>query len=196
MVDGRIESDSPVDLTAQVKGTTITWPVGDISPKITYDVNGFLNHAGMEIFVNSFLTWCRDHHVQGSMEPYGFTTDILEGAGAVDLPFMEVTPGEKDAVPWFDARTGPKKYVASGADLCGRNVIGVEAYAFIHWEIYRATLEELKIASDGFFCAGANQFYNHLYCYTPVREAAPSRVPRISGIIKQPNGPILPPSPG
>ena len=151
------------------------WPVGEISPKIKYDVNDFLNHTGMEIFVNTFLTWCHDHHVQGSMEPYGFTTDILEGAGAVDLPFLEVTPGEKDAVPWFDTRIGPKKYVASGADLYGRNVIGVEAYTFVHWELYRATLEELKIASDGFLCAGANQFYNHLYCYTPEREAAPSR---------------------
>jgi hypothetical protein len=151
------------------------WPVGDISPKIKYDVNEFLHHAGMEIFIETFVNWCHDHHVKSSMEPYGFTTDILQGAGAVDLPFLEVTPGEKDAVPWFDTRIGPKRYAASGANLYGRNIIGVEAYTFVHWEIYRATLEELKIASDGFLCAGANQFYNHLYCYTPEREAAPTR---------------------
>jgi len=166
----------------QYKGYDLTrflpalwWPVGEISPKIKYDVNDFLHHAGMEIFFNAFLGWCHDHHVKGSMEPYGFPTDILQGAGAVDLPFMEITPGEKDAVPWFDTRIGPRRYVASGADLYGRNIIGVEAYTYLHWEIYRATLEELKIASDGFLCAGANQFYNHLYCYTPERIAAPSR---------------------
>ncbi|MCC6487864.1 MAG: hypothetical protein IT364_10225 [Candidatus Hydrogenedentes bacterium] len=151
------------------------WPVGDISPKIKYDVNDFLHHAGMKIFVETFVNWCHDHHVKASMEPYGFTTDTLENTGAVDLPFMEVTPGEKDAVPWFDTRIGPRRYVASGANQYGRNVVGVEAYTFIHWELYRATLEELKIASDGFLCAGANQFYNHLYCYTPEREIAPSR---------------------
>ncbi|MCC6698234.1 MAG: hypothetical protein IT365_21605 [Candidatus Hydrogenedentes bacterium] len=151
------------------------WPVGDISPKITYDVNDFLHHAGMEIFVETFVNWCHEHHVKASMEPYGFTTDTLENTGAVDLPFMEVTPGEKDAVPWFDTRIGPRRYVASGANQYGRNVVGVEAYTFAHWELYRATLEELKIASDGFLCAGANQFYNHLYCYTPEREIAPSR---------------------
>jgi hypothetical protein len=163
------------------------WPVGDLSPKIKYDVNDFLDHAGMEIFFNTFLTWCHDHHVKASMEPYGFTTDILEGTGAVDLPFLEVTPGEKDGVPWFDQRIGARKYVASGADLYGRNIVGVEAYTFVHWEIYRATLEELKIASDGFLCAGANQFYNHLYCYTPEREAAPSRALPWEAVINHTN---------
>lgn len=175
-------SDSLMTEFRQYKGYDLArylpalwWPVGDISPKIRYDVNDFLNHAGLEIFFNAFFDWCHRHNVQGSMEPYGFSTDILQGAGKADIPIMEVTPGEKDAAPWFDTRIGPRRYVASGADLYGRNVIGVEAYTYIHWELFRATLEELKIASDGFFCAGANKFYNHLYSYTPEREAAPSR---------------------
>ncbi|MFA6244039.1 MAG: glycosyl hydrolase, partial [Candidatus Hydrogenedentales bacterium] len=163
------------------------WKVGEISPKVKYDVNDFLAHAGHEIFFNTYLTWCHEHHVKASMEPYGFPTDTLEGAGAADLPFMEITPGEKDAVPWFDTRIGPRRYVASGADLYGRNIVGVEAYTYLHWEIFRATLEELKIASDGFLCAGANQFYNHLYCYTPEREAAPSRVLPWEAVINHTN---------
>ena len=163
------------------------WPVDEISAKIRYDVNDFLHHCAMEIFFQTFVDWCHRHNVRASMEPYGFTNDILEGAGRVDLPFMEITPGEKDAVPWFDTRIGPKRYVASGADLYGKNIIGVEAYTFIHWEIFRATLAELKIASDGFLCAGANKFYNHLYQYTPERQAAPSRTLPWEAVINHTN---------
>ncbi len=153
----------------------VWWDMGEVSVKIRYEVNEFLHNFALKVFFQSFLDWCHSHHVKASMEPYGFTNDILQGAGLVDLPFMEVTPGEKDAVPWFDNRIGPRKYVASGSHLYGRNTIGVEAYTYTHWEIYRATLEELKIASDGFLCAGANKFYNHLYGYTPERDAAVSR---------------------
>ena len=46
---------------------------------------------------------------------------------------------------WFDTRIGPKKYVASGAHIYGREIVSVEAYTFIHWERYRETLEQLKI---------------------------------------------------
>ena len=153
----------------------IWWEVDNISAKIRYDVNEFLHHVGLETYFNTFLQWCEVHGVKGSMEPYGFTTDILQGAGLAHLPFNEVTPGEKDAVPWFDTRIGPKKYVTSGAHLYGRNVVGVEAYTYIHWELYRATLEELKIASDGFLRSGANKFYNHGYSYSPERDVTPSR---------------------
>ena len=151
------------------------WESAGLSPKIKYDVNEFLHQMGVEIYFKTFLDWCRAHNVKGSMEPYGFTVDNIQGAGLADLPFMEITPGEKDAVPWFDNRIGPAKYVASGAHLYGRKVIGVEAYTYLHWEIFRATLEELKIASDGFLRFGATKFYNHLYQYTPEREPAPSR---------------------
>jgi len=175
-------SDSLMAEFRRAKGYDLTeylpavwWEVGEISAKIRYDVNEFLHNFGLEVFFRSFLDWCHDHGVKASMEPYGFTNDILQGAGLVDLPFLEITPGEKDAVPWFDNRIGPREYVASGAHLYGRNIIGVEAYTFIHWEIYRATLEELKIASDGFLCAGANKFYNHLYGYNPERDAVLSR---------------------
>ncbi len=78
-------------------------------------------------------------------------------------------------MPWFDTRIGPKKYIASGAHLYVRNVVAVEAYTYIHWELYRATLEELKIASDGFFRSGANRFINHGYSYSPERDVTPSR---------------------
>jgi len=153
----------------------IWWDVDDISPRIRYDVNEFLHHVGLEAFFRTFLDWCEANGVRGRIQPYGFTTDILQCAGMTHLPEMEITAGEKDAVPWFDTRIGPKKYVASGAHLYGRNIVTVEAYTFIHWKPYRATLEELKIASDIFLHSGANKFYNHGYICSPERDIAPSR---------------------
>ena len=165
----------------------IWWEMSDISPKIRYDVNEFLNETGLETHFKTFLDWCTAHGVKGSMEPIGYPMDILKGAGMAHLPMNEVTPGEKDGVPWFDTRINVKKYVTSGAHIYDRNVVGVEAYTYIHWERYRTTLEELKIASDGFLRSGANKFYNHGYSYSPEREPTPSRSIPFAARISHPN---------
>jgi len=151
------------------------WEVGEISPKIRYDVNAFLHEIGIDSFFGTFSSWCERNHVKSRVQPYGFVTDILEGAGKSHIPEMEITAGEKDAVPWFDTRIGPREYTASGAHLYGRNVVSVEAYTYLHWEQARDTLEELKIASDIFLRSGANKFYNHGFTGTPEREFVPSR---------------------
>lgn len=145
------------------------WDMDDLSPKVRYDVNEFLHEQGMKAFFDTFLDWCKAHNVRGRIQPYGFVTDNIEGAGRADLPEMEITPGEKDAVPWYDTRIGPREYVASGAHLYGRNVVTTEAFTFLHHEPYRETLEELKIATDGFLRAGANKFYNHGFIASPER---------------------------
>lgn len=165
----------------------IWWEIDDISPKIRYDVNHFLHHQGLEAFFKTFLGWCEAHGVKGRIQAYGFTTDNLEASGVTHIPEMEITAGEKDAVPWFDTRIGPKKYVASGAHLYGRNVISVEAYTFMHWELYRSTLEELKIASDNYLRAGATKFYNHGYNYSPEKDIAVSRSIGFAARISHPN---------
>jgi glycosyl hydrolase family 106( putative alpha-L-rhamnosidase) len=165
----------------------VWWEVDELSPKIRYDVNQFLHDTGREAFFDTFLDWCQKHGVKGRIQPYGFTTDILQGAGMAHLPEMEVTAGEKDAVPWFDTRIGPKKYVASGAHLYGRNMVTVEAYTYLHWEPFRATLEELKIASDVYLRCGANKFYNHGYTSSLERDPAPSRRFGAEMLISPPN---------
>ncbi len=165
----------------------IWWQVGEISPKIRYDVNEFLHHQGLKAFFKTFLAWCHDHGIKGRIQPYGFTTDNIEAAGLTDIPEMEITPGEKDQHPWFDTRIGPKKYVASGAHIYGRPVVSLEAYTYIHWERYRATLEELKIASDGFLRCGATKFYNAGYSLTPEREVAPTRTIPFAPVISHQN---------
>lgn len=153
----------------------VWWEVDSISPKIRCDVNHFLHQIGLEAFFEPFLNWCETHGVQGRIQPYGFPTDILQGAGMTSIPEMEITAGEKDAVPWFDTRIGPKKYVASGAHLYGRKIVSTEAYTYLHWDPYRETMEELKIAGDNYFRSGCNLIYNHGYIGTPERDIAPSR---------------------
>lgn len=147
----------------------------DVSLKIRYDVNEFLNQVGLDAFFNTFLGWCHQNGLHGRIQPYGFVTDILQGAGMTDIPEMEITAGEKDAVPWFDTRIGPRTYVPSGAHLYGRNTASVEAYTFQHWEPGRSTLEELKLSSDIFLRSGANKFYNSGFTGTPERDFVPSR---------------------
>jgi hypothetical protein len=151
------------------------WEVGEVSSRIRYDVNEFLHQVGMESFFGTFVGWCERNQVRARIQPYGFVTDILEGAGKAQIPEMEITAGEKDAVPWFDTRVGLRTYTASGAHLYGRAVVSVEAYTFMHWEQGRDTLEEHKIASDVYLRAGANKFYNHGFTGTPEREFVPSR---------------------
>jgi hypothetical protein len=165
----------------------IWWEVGEISPKIRYDVNEFLHHIGLEAFFEPYLAWCEANGVKGRIQPYGFPTDILEGAGLTHIPEMEITAGEKDAVPWFDTRIGPKKYVASGAHLYGRDIVTVEAYTYLHWQPGHATLKELKISSDVFLKYGANKFYNVGYTCTPEMDFVPARRFWSEMVISHPN---------
>ncbi len=182
---GEFRRRQDYDLTLYLPA--LWWDVGEISPKIRYDVNEFLHRIGMEAFFQTFVGWCRQNGVKARIQPYGFPTDILEGAGMADIPEMEITAGEKDAVPWFDTRIGPRTYTASGARLYGRNIVSVEAYTYLHWEQARDTLEELKIASDIFLRAGANKFYNHGYTATPEPDFAPARRFGAEMLISHPN---------
>ncbi|KAA3616325.1 MAG: hypothetical protein DWQ05_11340 [Calditrichaeota bacterium] len=165
----------------------IWWDVGDISPKIRFDVNEFLHQQGLNAFFKTFTNWCAQHNVKARIQPYGLTTDNIEAAGMTHIPEMEITPGEKDQHPWFDTRIGPKKYVASGAHIYGRKIITTEAYTFMHWERYRSTLQELKIASDGYLRSGATKFYNHGYSYSPERDIAPSRTIGFAALLNHQN---------
>ena len=153
----------------------IWFDMGEKTPKIRYDVNEFLHQTGLNVFYRSFLGWCEGHHIQGRIQTYGFNSDNIESAGMAHIPEMEITAGEKDQADWFDTRIGPKKYVSSGAHLYDRKVVSAEVYTFIHWERYRETLEELKIASDGYLLAGATKFYNHGFNFLPEQEVSPSR---------------------
>ncbi|MFA5816642.1 MAG: glycosyl hydrolase [Bacteroidales bacterium] len=166
-------NEKEYDLTPYLPA--IWWEVSDISPKIRFDVNDFLHKTGLRVFFKTFLEWCEAHHIQGRIQAYGFNTDNIEASGMTHIPEMEITAGEKDAADWFDTRIGPKKYVASGAHIYGRKIVSAEVYTFIHWERYRETLEELKIASDGYLLSGATKFYNHGFNFSPEKIVSPTR---------------------
>ena len=166
---------------------SVWWDVDGISPKIRYDVNLFLHKTGMEAFFVPFMDYCHKNRIRGRVQTYGFTTDNLEAAGMTDIPEMEITAGEKDAAHWFDTRIGPKKYVASGAHIYGKNTVSSEVYTFMHWERYRETLEDLKIASDSYLREGATKFYNHGFSYSPERDVAPTRSSPFAAFIQPQN---------
>lgn len=170
---GQFEVEMGYDLTKYLPA--IWWEVNNLSPKIRYDVNRFLAELGLKTFYEPFLSWCEENGVKGRIQTYGFETDNIKSAGVTHIPEMEITPGEKDQHPWYDTRIGPKKYVASGAHIYGKNTVSVEAHTFLHWERYRATMEEVKISTDGFLRSGANKFYNHGYSSSLERDLAPSR---------------------
>lgn len=148
----------------------IWWDIGEITPKIRYDVNDFLGRLAMNAMFKTFIRWCSQHNLEARMQPYyRCTEELIEGAGTTPRPEMEVSTAR------FAVITDPRKAVASGAHLYGRPIISAEAYTFLHTERYRTTLQEMKVATDAFLRDGVTQFYNHGYLYSPEMNVAPSR---------------------
>jgi hypothetical protein len=149
----------------------IWWDIGELTPKIRYDINEFLHWLGLETTFRTFVDWCASHHVQARIQPhYRFTEELIQGAGATARPETEVTTTR------FEVVTDPRKATAAGARFYGREVVSAEAYTFIHQaEHYVATLEEMKIAADAFLRDGVTQFYDAGCLYLPEMEVAPAR---------------------
>ncbi len=148
----------------------IWWNIGELTPKIRYDVNDFLGWLGIQAFFKPFIEWGKEHNIDARIQPYyRFTEELIHGAGLAPRPEMEVT------TPNFTVEMNPRKSVAAGGHLYGRKIISAEAYTFLHPQRYRNTLEEMKIASDAFMRDGATQLYNHGYVYSPEMHVAPSR---------------------
>lgn len=148
----------------------IWWNIGELTPKIRYDVNEFLGCLGIQAFFKPFIEWGKGHNIDARIQPYyRFTEELIHGAGLAPRPEMEVT------TPHFSVIMDPRKSVAAGGHLYGREIISTEAYTFLHPQRYRTTLEEMKIASDAFLRDGVTQFYNHGYVYSPEMHVVPSR---------------------
>lgn len=156
------------DLTRYLPG--IWWDIGELTPKIRYDVNDFLGWLGLKATFMTFIDWCSKHDIQARIQPYyRFTEELIQGAGVTPRPEMEVTTAR------FAVITDPRKAVAAGGHLYGHKIISAESYTFLHPQRYRTTLEEMKIATDAFLRDGVTQFYNHGYLYSPEMHVAPSR---------------------
>ena len=148
----------------------IWWNIGDLTPRIRYDVNDFLSWLALDAFLGPFVDWCEAHHTSARIQAYyRDTCELIQAAGLAPRPEMELT------TEGFEVIADPRKAVAAGAHLYGRPIVSAEAYTFIHIERYRTTLQDMKIATDAFLRDGVTQFYNHGYLYSPEMHVAPSR---------------------
>ncbi len=170
-------SNAALDEFKAFKGYDLTpylpavwWDIGELTPRIRYDVNDFLGWLGLDATFLTFIDWCGKHNVEARIQPhYRFTEEIIQGAGLAPRPEMEVTTDR------FAVVMNPRKQVAAGGHLYGRRIISAESYTFLHTERYRTTLEQMKGATDAFLRDGVTQFYNHGYIYSPEMHVAPSR---------------------
>ncbi|HUZ46234.1 MAG TPA: glycosyl hydrolase [Terriglobia bacterium] len=146
------------------------WDIGELTPKIRYDVNDFLDWLGRNATFDTFIGWCGRHKAQARIQPhYRFTEELIRGAGMTPRPETEVT------TRGFEVVTDPRKATAAGAHLYGRKILSAEAYTFIFMQRYHTALEDLKVATDAFLRDGVTQFYNIEYLYSPEMHVAPSR---------------------
>jgi len=148
----------------------IWFDIGELTPKIRYDVNEFLHWLGLEATFRTFIEASATYGVEARIQPhYRFTEELIQGAGMTPRPETEVTTAR------FATVADPRKATAAGAHFYGREIVSAEAYTFIHPERYRTTLQDMKIATDAFLRDGVTQFYNHGYVYSPEMQVAPSR---------------------
>ena len=148
----------------------IWWNIGELTPRIRYDVNEFLSWLAIDAFLTPFVEWCNDHHTSARLQPYyRDTCELIQASGLTPRPEMEFT------TRGFAVIADPRKSVAAGAHFYGRRIVSAEAYTFIHQERYRTSLQDMKIATDAFLRDGVTQFYNHGYLYSPEMHVAPSR---------------------
>ena len=86
----RFKTYKGYDLTRYLPA--IWWEIGDLTPKIRYDVNEFLSWLGLDTVFRTFAGWCERHNVQARIQPhYRFTEEIIQGAGMTQRPETEVT---------------------------------------------------------------------------------------------------------
>lgn len=165
----RFQAYKGYDLTPYLPA--LWWDIGELTPKIRYDVGDFLSWLGLDTLFDTFVDWCEQHHTQARIQPYyRFTEELMQGAGRTSRPEMEVS------TMWFGVIGDPRKAVAAGAHLYGREIVSCEAYTFLHPTIrYETTLEQMKLATDAFIRDGVTQFYNHGYLYSPEMHVAPQR---------------------
>lgn len=175
--DTLLWSNSTLKEFARRKGYDLTiylpalwFDIGELTPRVRYDVNDVLHQIALEFCYDPFLEACSRLGVKGRMQPhYRFNAETIAGAARAHQADTEVTTAR------FETVADPRKATASGARFAGRPIVSAEAYTFLHRERYRSTLEEMKIATDAFLRDGVTQFWNHGWLFTPEPEVAPTR---------------------
>jgi len=148
----------------------LIYDIGEITPRLRYDVHKYLNDLSMETTFGVFNNWCESHNVKAKIQPYGtFVNEIIEGAcntGRPETEFCSTT---------FTTSPHGRKSIASGARFSGDKILSAESYTFLNRERYRSNMQQIKIATDNYLRDGVTQIYNHGYFYSPEKQVTPTR---------------------
>ena len=156
----RFKAYKGYDLTPYLPA--IWWDVGELTPKLHYDLMEFMSWLGLDTVFKTFTEWCAQHNTQSRIQPHSrFIEEIIQGAGMTPRPETEMTTSR------FAVVADPRKANAAGARFYGSKIASAEAYTYLQKQRYMTTLEAMKIATDAFLRDGVTQFYNHGFFYTP-----------------------------
>ena len=146
-----------------------------------YDFCKTLVEVFHERFVFTFHNWCRANGMQSRYQAYGspWLYGMLDSYLIPDIP-------EGDTWLYFDRPNIGKplnrtryavwnKYAASGAHLTGKRMVGCEAMTNLAG-VFRASLEDVKQASDLNFMTGVTHSILHGYSYSSPKAAFPGWV--------------------
>ncbi|HPS54229.1 MAG TPA: glycosyl hydrolase [Sedimentisphaerales bacterium] len=148
----------------------LIYDIGDVTPRLRYDVHKYLNDLSMETMFGVFNGWCEKHNVKAKIQPYGsFVSEIIEGACNSGRPETEFCSTSFATIAYG------RKSIASGARFSGDKILSAESYTFLNRERYRSNMREIKIATDNYLRDGVTQIYNHGYFYSPEKYVTPTR---------------------
>jgi hypothetical protein len=149
--------------------------------RVRYDFYKTLVEIFHERFVRTFHDWCHTNGMQSRYQAYGipWLYGMLDGYLIPDIP-------EGDTWLYFDRSNIGKplnrtryavwnKYAASAAHLTGKHLVGCEAMTNTAG-VFRASLEDIKQASDLNFITGVTHSILHGYSYSSPQAAFPGWV--------------------
>jgi hypothetical protein len=130
-------------------------------------------------FTRTLGEWCRRRGVNLEMEPYGTPPNPETAARYISVPTGEHYEWKGFAV---------QRYVASMAHVCGRPVVGSEAWTWAGLPNRLAdSLSDLKLVSDMAFLSGANDLTGVDFPYSPQSAGSPGWTPYYGPVMGETN---------
>jgi hypothetical protein len=135
-----------------------------LAPDVRFDFWRTLGQLAHERFIRPLHEWCRSHGVALQAESYGTPPVDMASYADVDDPAGE-------SYDWKNFVAS--RWASSAAHQFGKRVTAAEAYTWLRYPRWVATLEDLKLASDLHFVSGINRIVAHGYNYSPPAAGVP-----------------------
>ena len=146
---------------------------------LRYDLWRTLAELTEERFTRTLGEFCRRRGVNLEMEPYGTPPNPETAAKYISIPTGEHYEWKGFAV---------QRYVASMAHVCGRPVVGSEAWTWAGLPNRLAdSLSDLKLVSDMAFLCGANDLTGVDFPYSPQAAGSPGWMPYYGPVMGEAN---------